>query len=264
MNVKVSDKVKVDAEILAITSAAGSTSLNYDMKDYRQALIAVNVQGNYSTATVDLMESSAATVAGSSAAASKAGMVVGGASTLVPVTGGVREMTLTITTASTGADTIQISAGSDAKTFTYSASTANLNSSAWTSTALYFGSTVGTTAATGLQLAMDSLKTAVNSTVGFGTAIICSTGTTASLTLKARDGVVGSLGFHTTLAAYTAEINEAVAAFDIAAEQLDSTASKRYISAKVSTISTAGQAAVTVIRTGGRYMPGTFSGKLSS
>lgn len=264
-NAKISEKAKVDSEILAISSAAGSTSLNYDMQDYRQALIAVNVQGNFSTATIDLMESSASTVAGTSAAGSKAGIVVGGASTLVPVTGGVREMTLTITTATTDLDTLTISAGSVSKKFTNTTSTALHNSSAWSSTNLYFGSTVGSTVATGLQLTADSLQTAIDSTLAFGAGVIVmSTGTTATLTLKAGDGVVGSLGFQTTVASFTAEINEAVGAFDLNADQMTSTANKRYLSAKVSSISTAGQAAVTVIRTGGRYMAPTFSGKLST
>lgn len=252
-----SEHVKPSFEVKTISSSAGTTSLNYDMKDYRQALVAVNVRGNYSTATVDLMESSASTVAGTSAAAGYGGVVVGGASTLIPAAGGVREMTVTITTASTAGDTLTFSEGSNSYTLT-NANTTFTN----VSTALYFGSTVGSTAATGLQLRMDSLKAALESTLVFGDSVICSTGTTASLTIAARE--CGSLGFQTTLAAYTAEVQQAVAVFDVNAEDMTTTANKRYLAAKISSISTAGQAGVTVIRTGGRYMPPTFAGKIAT
>ena len=53
----------------------------------------------------------------------------------------------------------------------------------------------------------------------------------------------------------SALVNQAVGCFDIRADQLTSTANKRFISAKVSTASTACRAAVTVIRSGGRYLP---------
>lgn len=264
-NKQINEAAQVNMEILDVTSAAGSTSLNYDMQHFDKALIAVNVQGGYSTVTVDLMESSAATVAGTSAAGSKAGMVLGGASTAISTSGGVRSLTLTLTTASTVNDTIRFTENGVSKTFTNINTTASLNSSAWTSTSLYFGSTVGSTAATGLQLRVDSLITALNnSTYGYGTGLICSTGTTATVTITARDGFDGGIGYGTTLAAYTALVNEAVGAFHINADQMTSTLNKRYIGAKVSTASTSLQAAVTVIRAGGSYMPPVFAGKLST
>ena len=259
-NAMITEKVKIDSEVLGITSAAGTTSLNYDMQNYNRAAIVVNVQGNYTTATLDLMETSAATVAGSSAAGGSAGIVIGGASTLVPVAGGVRQMTLTMGTASTTGQYFGLSLGTVTKKFTYSTSTGTTN----VSTNSYFGSTVGSTVGTGVQLSMDSLKTAINSTLAFGSGIVCSTLTTAGITLTAADDADGvSLGLSAT-AVMTAVVNQAVGAFNIAADELASTANKRYVGVKVSTAATSCDAAVTVLRTGGRYNPPTFSGKLST
>lgn len=263
-NAMINEKMVQNVEVMNITSAAGTTSHGYDMQGYDQALLTAGIRGNFTTVTVDLMESSAATVAGTSAAGSKAGMVLGGASTLISATtGGVRELTLTFTTATTANDTIRITGDGVAKTFTNINTTANLNATAWTSTNLYFGSTVGSSANTGLSLRLDSLKTAINSTIGFGTGIVCSTASTAAITLAAAN-IEGALGFNTTFAVPTAAVNEAVGAFNIQADQLDSTAAKRFVSIKVSTAATACNVAFSAIRTGGSYNPPSFAGRLST
>jgi hypothetical protein len=77
------------------------------------------------------------------------------------------------------------------------------------------------------------------------------------------DDAVGDIGLNAS-AVMSAVVNNAVGAFDIKADQLTSTASKRYLGVKVSTAATSCRAAITVIRTGGRYMPPAFKGKLSS
>ena len=267
MNAKISEQIKFNAEILTVTSAAGSTSINRDMAGYDRAFFGVCLTStdNVPSVVVDLMESSAATVAGTSAAGSKAGITIGGASTLVAVTAGVRELTLTMGTLSTATTPITLSLGTVTKTFQFTTSTASHNSSAWSSTLLYFGSTIDSTSNTGLQLALDSLKTAVESTVGFGGQIQCSSGTTANMKLKLRDDAVGSLGFTSTAAAVmSAACNQAVCGFDIATDELTSTLSKRYVSVKLSTASTVTQAAVSVLRSGGHYNPPAFAGLLSS
>lgn len=261
-NAMISEKFPPVIEVLQITSAAGATSLNRDMRGAGQAIIAACIQGNFSTVAIDLMESSAASVAGSSAAGGKAGMVLGGASTLIPVTGGVQKMTLTMSSA-TSNEYFNFSADGKTKKFINTTSTALLNSSAWVSTALYFGSTVGSTVATGIQFSIDSLKTAMVNSLAFGPNVLSfSTGTTATLTIQAQ-GEIGNLGISAT-AVMSAEVNQAVGAFNIAAEQLASTANKRFIAVKVSTASTSCNVGVTVIRTGGHYLPPKFSGKLST
>jgi len=266
---KISELYKLDSEVLGISSAAGATSQQYDMQRYDKALVAVNVEGSYiGGVTVDLMESSAATAAGSSAAGGKVGIVIGATeNTAVSASNGVRAMTLTYGTASTGAtgDSITLSLGTNTKTFYFSTSTANHNSTAWTTSVFYFGSTVGSTVNTGAQLSLDVLKAAINSTKGFGNAIICSTPATNMIKLEVADEAGGPLGFGSTgsTAFLVAMVNQACGAFDISADQLG--AGKRYIAAKVSTASSACRAAVLVIRGGGRYMPdATPKYKLSS
>ena len=262
-NKMIHEAVDTKFEALSVSSGAGSTSQNYDMRGYDEALVAAAVRGNFTTVTIDLMQSSAATVAGSSAAGSKVGMTLGGASTNITTAGGVREMTLTFTTATTATDSFRLTAGGVTKTFTNINTTASLNSSAWTSTQLYYGSTVGSTANTGLSLRIDSLKTAINSTIGFGTGIHFSTVSTAVCRLSAAS-IDGPLAYNTTVAVPTAAVQLAVGGYDIKADQLTSTANKRYVALKISSAATACDVGVTVIRAGGHNKPSLFSGKLST
>ena len=149
-NAMITEKVNIDAEHLAISSAAGSTSLNYDMQDYRRAAIVCNVVADtsatgFSTVTLDLMESSAATVAGTSAAGGSAGIVIGGAGTLVQSSvSGARKMTLTMTSA-TSLQYFTLNLGTVQRKFQYSTSTALDADTANVSTLSYYGSTVGST-----------------------------------------------------------------------------------------------------------------------
>ena len=268
-NVRVTDKVKIDSEVLAITSAAGSTSLNYEMADYHKAAIVVNVSADtsatgFSTATLDLMESSAATVAGTSAAGGSAGIVVGGASTLVPAAGGVRKMTLTMTSA-TSLQAFNLSLGTVTKKFQYTTSTSLNADTANVSTLSYYGSTLGSTVNTGIALSITRLMAAINSTVNFGGNILCSTGTTDDCVLQVADSADGdSLGFQDSTGVMSALVNQAVGGFNIASDELTSTLNKRYVGVKISSAATACNCGVSVIRTGGRYNPPTFSGKLST
>jgi len=262
---KITDRLKIDAEIISITSAAGATSQNYDMQKYGQAAFVVSAYGDLTGGiTLDLMESSAATAAGSSAAGGKAGIVIGGtAATNIASGSGVREITLTMGTASTTGQYFTLSAGTVSRKFTYTTSTALHNSSAWSATGgLYFGSTVGSTVNTGIALSLDLLKAGIESTIGFGGAIICSTPATDAIKLEVADSAAGALGL-TATAVMSAVVNQACGAFDINADALS--AGKRYLSVKVSTASTTCRVAVDVIRDGGRYMPADdYKYKLSS
>ena len=262
-NAMITEKVKVDSEVLTVSSAAGSTSNNYDMQDYHRAAIVTNVRGDYSTVTVDLMQSSAATVAGTSAAGGSAGVTLGGASTLITSTsGGVRRLTLTMTSA-TSLQYFTLSLGTVSRKFQYSTSTALNTDTANVSTLSYYGSTVGSTVNTGIALSITRLMAAINSTVNFGTDIVCSTNTTADCTLQVADAA-GSLGFQDSTGVMSAAVNQAVVGFNIAADELTSTLNKRYVGVKVSSAATSCDAAVTVIRTGGRFNPPAFSGYLST
>lgn len=265
---KLSEKYKIDAEVMSITSAAGATSQQYDMQKYAQAAFIVAAEGDLTGGvTIDLMESSAATAGGSSAAGSKTGIVIGGtAATNISTASGVRDITLTMGTASTTGAYFTLAAGTVTKKFTYTTSTAAFTSGSTlqSATNLYFGSTVGSTVDTGLQLSLDSLKTQIESTLGFSGALVCSTPTTVTMRIKCGDAAAGDISL-TATAVMSAAVNNAVGVFDLRADQMTSTLSKRYLSVKVSTAATSCRAAVTVIRGGGRYMPATDNKyKLSS
>ena len=261
MSGKIVEYNKIDLEVLGISSAAGATSQAYDMREYPQAAVIVNVEGSYvGGVSLDLMESSQATAAGSSAAGSKAGITIGAtANTALSASNGARAITLTHGTGATGAtgDVFTLSLGTVSKSFTFSTSTANHNSTAWTTAALYYGSTVGSSANTGPQGCIDTLRTALMSTKGYGNMLVCSTPTTNTLTSAVADSDPGCIGFASTgdTALAVVMVNQAVGAFDLRADQMTSTANKRYLSVKVSTASSACRAAVTVIRSGGRYIP---------
>jgi hypothetical protein len=258
---KLTEKLKIDTEVITVSSAAGATSQNYDMSGYQQAAILVNVEGTFDNQiTLDLMESSAATAAGSSAAGSKAGIAIGAsANTYVDYGAGVRALTITMASVATGAtgDVFTLSLGTVSKTFTFSTSTANANATAWTTSKLYFGTTVGATADTGIKTALEGLVAAVNSTKGFGNALVCTTPTTATLKLVVRDEAPGTIGFISTGSTLflIAQVNQAAGAFNIKNDQMTSTASKTNLSIKISTASSSCHCGITVIRSGGRYQP---------
>lgn len=267
MNSKISERVKIDTDMLRPTSAAGATSLNFDMQNFDRVHICAALDGTCTgPVTVDLMESSGVTVAGSSAAGSKAGVALGGVSTLIPTTGGVRAIKMTPGTATTS-EAFKMAIGSGGqKTFTYTTSTASHNATAWTSTNFYYGSTVGSTVDTGLQLTLDSLKTALASTIGFGNIFTFSTPTTGTLGIKLMDNATGSIYFSNTNSSVVplVEVNQAVVGFDLMAADLTSTANKRYVGVKVTSVTTGvGRVGVTVLRYGG-YGPAVFGGHLSS
>ena len=259
---KLGEQLAIDSEVLTITSAAGDTSLNYNMADCSKAHFAVSVLGNYSTITVDLMQSSDSTVAGTSAAGGSVGKTIGGPSTLVPVTGGVREMTITLSSASTTNGFFTMSLGTVTKKFAYSTSTAENAATAQSSTKLFYGSTVGSTVNTGLALSAGALATAIISTLAFGNILKCSTPTTATVMVQVMDDATGSLGLQSTAAVASAEVNQAVVGFDIKNDELST--GKEYVGVKVSTASTACKAGVCVIRSGLRYTQSTYAGCLAT
>ena len=269
-----SEHLKVNSEVLAITSGAGATSKNYDMQNFYQGMAIVAIAGNASQTpiTLDLMESSASTAAGTSALGSKAAITVGTSEdTSLPASRGVRAMTLTHGTGATGStgDAIQIGIGGKTRTFVFSTSTALVspNTTAWSSTKAYYGSTVGSTVNTGAQLSVDSLIAAINSTLNFGDAVICSTPTTNTVKLSLADHATGNLSFSATGATEgvcMTDWNEAVGAFNFSADELDSTANKRYVSLKVSSGATAIKCGVCIIRGPAKYQSSTFAGNLST
>jgi len=269
MNSKISESLKIDSEVIPCTSSLGATSQPYSMKEYDRVFIAANLAGSFTTARVDLMQSTAATFAMTSAAAGTTGREIGGVSTNVAATGGVRALILTMASATGTTDAVkfQLGLGTNVKTFVYTTATAQhvtTNSSAWSSTKIFFGSTIGSTMNAGLTGMVDNfIANLANTTYGFGAKIrVRSTPTTDSVQLTVADEDDGPMMFNTTNAFYTVNITQAVAGFDVRAADFSS--GNAFVGIKVSTATTANHAAITVLRGSGRYMPRTFAGKLTT
>jgi len=268
MNKNISENLMCDLEILAISSAATAVSQKRDMQMYDRAGFAVCVNSTgFTTVTVDLMEATASTAAGSSNCAGRAGVTIGAQNgTGITTAGGVKAMTLALAGNTTNS-TMVIGIGGVNKTLTYTTATASLNATAQTSTKLFFGSTVGSTVNTGAALTMGDLATKLsNTSYGYGTSIDVSTNTTADCKIVLRDSAAGAITFTGGASAdgIGVTVQEAVAAFDVRADQL-STSGERWVGVKVSTAATACDVAVVTLRQPGRYMPsGDFKGELST
>lgn len=264
MNAKISEKIKVDIEQLALTTVSQG-SIAYDMQNYDRALFVASVFSTLgvSSQVVDLWETSAATVTGTTAAAGKAGVEIGSTvSTSIPVTRGCREL---LVTPATVTGSFVLSYGTVTKTFTHTTVAANLLSSAWTSTLLYFGSTIDSTSDGSLKAHAEGIKAAVESTKGFSGILTCSTPSTVQVVIKCESDATANLGFSSTAAtAIGAVAQRCVVGFGLSAEDLTSTAGKRYVGVNFAAGANAGQKSVVVIREGGRYNPPAFAGLMSS
>jgi len=267
-NGKVSELINVDVEAFTASTGA-SSSLNYSMENYGKAFIGAALDSTgFTTCTLDLMESSAATVAGTSAAGSKAGITLGAqGGTGITTAGGVRTATLTLTTDTTGnTPSIRIQLGDVARTLTYTTATASIGAgNAANTTLAYWGSTVGATAAGGLKAALDTLSTVINAADCFNGAFNVSTDTTATIKLAVKDTATGPIALAGDTG-ITVTVQHAVGGFNINADQLDSTANKKYIGLKKSTVGTAAAMGVVVARGPGRYMPAgrSYKGYIST
>jgi len=247
---RISERVKIDADLLEVTSAQTDQTVMLDYSGVTNGAFVVNIfstAGLSSGVTVDLMASSAIDSAGSSVASLRVGPA---ASSAISASDGVRSVKLTMSSATTTGNSFRFGLGSNYRTFSYTTSTALLASNAWT-TVVYYGSTVGSTVDTGLQLTADSLKAALQSTRNFGSVLNLTTDTTASLVAELRDNVPGGLSFGTTVSDVPAcAVLRAVGIFDVDEADVDA----RYIGLRCSTASTVVKMSVVGLRDGS-YLP---------
>jgi hypothetical protein len=264
MNAKISETIKVDIEQLALTTVAQG-SLPYDMANFDKGIFIASAFSTLgvSSQVVDFWETSAATATGTTAAAGKAGQEIGSTvTTSVPVTRGCREL---LVTPATVTGSFVLSYGTVTKTFTHTTVAANLLSSAWTSTLLYFGSTIDSTSDGSLKVHAENIKAGVESTKGFAGILTCSTPSTVQLVIKCASDATANLGFSSTAATVVGAVAQrCVIGFSIAAEDLNSTAGKRMAGVTFSAAANAGQKTVVVVREGSRHNPQAFAGLLST
>lgn len=267
---RIHEMLRVDAEALPTSSAAGSTSGMYDMSGYDQAFISVALGlrnasiGTISTVILDLMETSAVSAAPTSAAGGATGIEIGSAgNTAHAAAAGIRSIVFKTGTGSTTGETFRFGLGTDIVTFAWTSITSLTSvSTAWNSTMCYFGagSAVEGSAATGPQLAMDSIQRALKSTaicIGGPNVFSLTTPSTDSMVIRTNNSNKGNIMFANTAATQSivACPMEIVGGFSIRADKLTSTANKRFIGIKMTSSNQVAGAAVTVIRAGGRYMP---------
>jgi len=229
-----------------------------------------------STVWVDLMETSAVSAAPTSAAGSKTGIHLGALSnTAITATAGCRAIMFNVDTGATTAEAFHFGLGTKSVLFTFSSyATMIAPSTNYTATAAYFGagSAVESTANTAEQLLLDNLKTSLMSTrlcIGGPNVFKFTTPSTDALLIEVVNSTSGPITFSNTMSTETIVglCAEVAVGFDITADQLTSTLSKRFIGVKTSTTNQICQASVTVVRSKGRYipcMPGNFVGVLSS
>jgi hypothetical protein len=285
-----SETLKLDFEALPASTVAGTTSGMYDMRDYDHAFIGVALGlkaasiATISTVWVDLMETSAVSAAPTSAAGGKTGIELGApGNTSLPSTAGIKAVLMVADTGATTGELFHMGVGTNIVTLTFSSLTSYTSAGTWwTATAAYFGagSAVETTADTGETGVLDSIRRVLQSTrlcIGGPHVWNFTTPSTDSMTIELvnpPDKIIKSAStagplcmyFNNTMSTETVVARAGVVCggFNIRADQMTSTASKRFIGVKLTSAAQAVGLGITVIRSKGRYMPQGFIGKLST
>ena len=235
------------SEPLRISSAAGATSLYVDAAD--ADLITVIVSGDSalggSTAinpTITVRQSGDSGGATSTTISGATGQL--GISTANEVAN-ARQAIITMTTAATLTETLVI----NGVTLTYSTAPQSTLASSYT-----FGSTLGATAAGGLDGTIASLATVINAATAFAGKLTASTLSTAALLLtvdssdNSTDVNVASTG-----GGFAPTIQRQQSVIDIRVDELNSTS--QYVGFTVSSAATAVLLSANIIKSGKRYKP---------
>lgn len=231
-------------EQISISSAATGQSMAYSMEDCSKitfvcglGTVAVDAIAITPTFTVrqsgDIGLSTSTVVTGATA--------ICGPTTANQITN-ARSILITLGTAATGAQTLTL----QGKTLTFS----TLGTSTL-ATALTFGSTEGSTVASGLNNASTSLITAINnSTLAYW--LTASSVSTASIRILSKDTASTGISAATTAAAaYSITSEKSHSIIEVLAEDLNSTS--KYVGLHISTVATAVTCGITVIKDGMRY-----------
>lgn len=249
MSERLGETRQIFHEQISISSAATGLTNAYSFEDCDQITFVCGlgtasaaVTGLAPTFTVrqsgDLSLSTSTTVGGATA--------VCGPTTANQVTN-ARSILITFGTAATGAQTVTL----NGYTMTYTTATASFGSTI--ATALFFGSTVGSTAAEGQELAGNSFSSVVNnSTLSYW--MTASTPSTATVRLVPKDTAsTGITAASTVFTAYGITSEKSHSVIDVRAADLNSTS--KYVGIHISTVATAVTCGVTVIKSGLRHAP---------
>jgi hypothetical protein len=177
-------------------------------------------------------------------------------------------------TAATTGDPFRIGLGTNVITLTYTSIVTAIDpaSTLNTATSGRFGCTltgVASTADTGGTALIDSIRTALSSTkyvCGGPNMFRFTTPDTGTLKIDAANSEKGPIFYSSTVIAtrFHAHLQGMAAQIPVRAEQLTSTAGKKFIGMRWGTCAQIFPMAVVCIRSKGRYMPSTFCGITST
>lgn len=245
MSARLGEENKINCEVVSITSAASALSDAYSFDDCERITFIVGagtVAGAATAITPTLQVRQSGDIGLSTST------TIGGATArLGPTTAnqfsGIKTALITITTAATGAETIIL----NGHTLTLNAGT---NSTV--TTALTFGSTLGATAAEGLETRMNGLSSVINNST-LSRWFTATTVSTAAVRITTNDTAATSLNAVTTGTIFTLTAERLQSIIEVKAEDLNSTS--KYVGIGITTAATAVTYGVTVIKSGLRTMP---------
>ena len=248
MTIRLGEDHSIFHEQITVSSASSGLTLGYSMENCDQISFICGLGTAAAAATAitptftvrqggDLALSTSTTVGGATAVCGP---------TTVEQVNNARSVLITFGTAATGAQTVTL----NGHVLTYTTSTASFGSTI--ATALFFGSTVGSTAAEGQELAGNSFSSVVNnSTLIYW--MTAATISTAVVRLTAKDTASTGITVLGVVAAYSPTIEKAHSQIDILASDLNSTS--KYVALGISTATTSVTCGITVIKSGLRYSP---------
>ena len=244
MSKRVSEEYQLLNETFTISSATTWLTEGVSLHDGEQVTFLVGM-GTAAAASTAITPTITARQSGDRALSTST--TISGISTLLgPTTAealsNVKQARITMTTAATGAQTVQV----NGTTWTFSTAPA--------ATAFTFGSSVGSSNAEGLETAMNSLSSVINaSTAAALQGLTASTNTTAAVVFVANNTASTDVNLTGVAGAYGVTSEKAQLMISVKAEDLNSTS--QYVGIGVSSATTSVPMSVTIIKKGTRYKP---------
>jgi len=234
-------------EPLSISSAAGTTSLVYDVSDATQFTVIV---GGGTALAGTTANNPAITVRQSGDSAGATSTTITGATGSLGISTALqvpnaKTALITMTTAATLTNSLVI----NGVTLTYSTAPQSTAASSYT-----FGSSLGATAEGGLEGTMASLATVINASTALGEKLIASTVTTAACQIMVRSSNKSTdVNVAATGVQFTPTIIRQQSIIEVPVDRLNSTS--QYVFFTVSSASTAIALGGSLIKSGIRYKP---------
>lgn len=227
---------RIDSIISTISSATSAPYwVSMENADEVSFIVSMGTAVGGLQSALSVLQSANTTGAG--AAITGATAVIG--STASTVISNAKRVLITISSASTDNDLVQLNGT------TYTQSTSNV------ATSLQFGSTQGTTSAAGLDDIANALSSRINTQQG--AKFTATTASTASVRISLDDTASTGVINLNISANHIPSYEMAQAVISVKAEDLNSTS--KYVALQLGTVATAVRANVTIIRSNYRYSP---------